>query len=339
MKNISFTPIVLLLAFATAVLAQSGAGSNELMVRSTNGPVKVRLEERWQSPSSGMILNLPSIVSTGTGGSAKLSQNETSMSIAANTAVEFFEAVPGEAMQRIVQERGNAFYDIAPRESNKLRVETAYLVAVIKGTQFDVTADANSSTITLFEGHLRIEAPDIADVVNITAGQIASRRRGEPYITVIDMQSGAVITHSSGALANNGGRATTKVGVSVDEGVTVAGGVDIGPASVDIDGNASLGLDGVEAGFDSELVVAGQEIGLDAVASLGMDGAELNLGSELNLDAGVLEVETGLDLDASLDPIEDLIGETLLEEPLLDPDITEIGTEDIVPDVDDLIGI
>ena len=78
-----------------------------------------------------------------------------------------------------MQPRGNAFYDIGKREGRKLRVETPYLVGVIKGTQFNVAAQDDSTTISLFEGLLEVRASDDSAVVDLKAGEIASRRRGD----------------------------------------------------------------------------------------------------------------------------------------------------------------
>ncbi|HVJ29627.1 MAG TPA: FecR domain-containing protein, partial [Gammaproteobacteria bacterium] len=69
----------------------------------------------------------------------------------------------------MVQRRGNVFYDVAPRDLGKLRVETPLLVAVIKGTQFNVAVQPDSTTISLFEGRLEIRTPDNNDVVQLNA--------------------------------------------------------------------------------------------------------------------------------------------------------------------------
>ena len=89
-----------------------------------------------------------------------------------------------------MQPRGNAFYNIGKREGRKLRVETPYLVGVVKGTQFNVAAQDDSTTISLFEGLLEIRASDDSAVVDIKAGEIASRRRGDKGIGVMKMDSG-----------------------------------------------------------------------------------------------------------------------------------------------------
>jgi hypothetical protein len=95
--------------------------------------------------------------------------------------------VPGGPIDRIQQPRGNAFYDVGKRGSRKLRVETPFLVAVVKGTQFNVAAREDATTIALFEGQLEIRSADETDVVDIVAGEIASRHRSEQDIGVIKM--------------------------------------------------------------------------------------------------------------------------------------------------------
>ena len=92
-------------------------------------------------------------------------------------------------IDRIVQPRGNAFYNIGKREGRKLRVETPYLVGVVKGTQFNVAAQDEATTISLFEGLLEVRATDDSAVVDLKAGEIASRKRGDKSISVIKMDA------------------------------------------------------------------------------------------------------------------------------------------------------
>ena len=86
-----------------------------------------------------------------------------------------------------MQPSGSAFYDVGKRDGRKLRVETPYLVGVVKGTQFNVVAQDKGATISLYEGLLEIRAADDSAVVNIKAGEVASRRDGDRAIGVIHM--------------------------------------------------------------------------------------------------------------------------------------------------------
>ena len=117
-----------------------------------------------------------------------LTQAGTNISVANDTDVEIpAEAVDGNLVARLVQHRGNVFYDVAPRDVGKLRVETPLLVAVIKGTQFNVAVQEDSTTISLFEGRLEIRTPDDSDVMQLNAGEIAIRSRIDGAIRVVGM--------------------------------------------------------------------------------------------------------------------------------------------------------
>ena len=101
-----------------------------------------------------------------------------SISVGPDTLLEFPALEKrGGPIDRIVQPRGNAFYNIGKRDGRKLRIETPFLVGVVKGTQFNVAAQDDATTISLFEGLLEVRAADDSDVVDLQAGEIASRDR------------------------------------------------------------------------------------------------------------------------------------------------------------------
>ena len=74
-------------------------------------------------------------------GAVGLIQGATIVNIGPDTVLEFpaLKKVGGP-IDRIVQPRGNAFYGIGKRGGRKLRIETPYLVGVVKGTQLNVAA-------------------------------------------------------------------------------------------------------------------------------------------------------------------------------------------------------
>ena len=76
------------LALALLLLAASPLFAQDLTVLEANGEVKLRLDNLWQTPHSGMVVTLPAVVSTGTNGSVRLQQGETLIAVAANTAIE-----------------------------------------------------------------------------------------------------------------------------------------------------------------------------------------------------------------------------------------------------------
>jgi hypothetical protein len=320
--------VLVLSCVAHAAQAQ-GIEHDDLTVVESAGAVKIKLADRWRTPETGMVVTLPATVSTGADGSIKLRQDAATISIAANTAIELLEGTePGLPLQRVVQNQGSAFYDIAPRGSSRLRVETPWLVAVIKGTQFNVTVASETSTVALFEGRLRIEAPDVGDVVDLHAGQIAKRHRDDPGITVVSMQSSEPVSRSNAVLPGDKGpedEGAAGNGDSVDDGIDAGldadvdlgpdaglglggGGIDVGPGVELAGGKLDVGVEsGLEPGDADVAMDAGVNLG-DAAVDVGINaGLDLNDGAiDLALDAAAgvgdavvdVGVEAGLDLDA-----------------------------------------
>ena len=324
-----------LLVFSCLAEAQSQETKHDdLTVVESTGAVKIKLANRWQSPETGMIVSLPATVSTGADGSIKLRQDATTISIAANTAIELLEGTePGVPLQRVVQEKGSAFYDITPRGTSRLRVETPWLVAVIKGTQFNVTVASESSTVALFEGRLEIEAPDVGDVVALRAGQIAKRHRDDPGITVVSMETSEPVSRSDELPADDKGPwagtgdadsvdeedrfAVADSGIQHDDGQVFEADTGINPGLGNTDSAGAGGAGGLEdildpgdAGIDAALDVSTNTamgevgLGLEAGLDVGDGGIDIGIDTGIGLAGGELDVgvEAGLDLgDATLD--------------------------------------
>ena len=206
------TPLVRLMTWlALALLLGAPAhaiDSGDIVVASVKGQVSVTMNGAARGVRAGSVLELPATVRTGPDGAIELKQGATSVSVGPDTQLDFPALEKrGAPVDRIVQPRGNAFYDIGKREGRKLRVETPYLVGVIKGTQFNVSAQDDSTTISLFEGRLEVCAND-GEPVDLRAGEIASRGRGDASISVIKMNEKAPATAPVSQQRNGGdGRA------------------------------------------------------------------------------------------------------------------------------------
>ena len=196
----------------------------------------------------------------------------------------------GAPIDRIVQPRGNAFYNIGKREGRKLRVETPYLVGVIKGTQFNVASQDEATTISLFEGLLEVRATDDSDVVDLKAGEIASRKRGDKSISIIKMDTGKAPPTSSrpspGSGSNNGAPGATAPRVSPANPGGEPLVTDRGPINVRPDAGLSVdvrtGGSSVETGAAATVSV-GQ--GLDATTSVVVNaaGTGVNVGTDTSV--------------------------------------------------------
>ena len=223
------------------VAASSHAGSNavrdadgsRISVTAVAGDVDFTMAGSAVTVTPDTTVLLPARIVTGRDGSVGLTQAGTKVSVANDTDVEIpAEAVDGNLIARLVQHRGNVFYDVAPRDLGKLRVETPFLVAVIKGTQFNVAVDEAGTTISLFEGSLEIRTPDDSDVIHLNAGEIAIRSLIDDSIRVVGMDDLRVAAPSPPAAARNDAAAASDGGATAaDEAVAtrvdeVAVGVD-----------------------------------------------------------------------------------------------------------------
>ena len=127
---------------SNAALAGSSRGSREperISVTTVSGAVSVTMAGSATHVVTNSTVGLPARIVTGDDGTLGLTQAGTNITIASDSDVEIpAEAADGQLIARLVQRRGNVFYDVAHRDVGTLRVETPFLVAVIKGTQFNV---------------------------------------------------------------------------------------------------------------------------------------------------------------------------------------------------------
>jgi hypothetical protein len=176
---------------AGVVLAGSSRTPKEparLAVTAVSGPVAVTMAGVPTPVQPESTVTLPARIVTGDDGMLGLTQAGTNITIAADSDIEIpAEAADGRLIARLVQHRGQVFYDVAHRDVGTLRVETPFLVAVIKGTQFNVTVQESSTAISLFQGRLEIRTPDASEVIQLNAGEIAIRGNADKAIRVLGM--------------------------------------------------------------------------------------------------------------------------------------------------------
>ena len=157
--------------------ALAGIEPESIVVADLEGEVSVQDERGLHSASQGTVLEPPFTVRTGVRSSVTLIQGGTRITVKADSELSVpAPAAPGERLDTIRQERGNAHYDVERRLRTKLRIETPFLVSVIKGTEFNVVVDDAQAAVSLFEGRLEIQRGDLSEDLN--PGEIAVARAG-----------------------------------------------------------------------------------------------------------------------------------------------------------------
>jgi hypothetical protein len=289
--------------------------TGDIIVESMKGEVRITMNGAESRVRAGGVLELPATIETGRDGAIELRQGATTVSVGPETRLEFPALEKrGGPVDRIVQPRGNAFYDIGKRAGRRLRIETPYLVGVVKGTQFNVASQPDATTISLFEGALEIQASDGSSTIDLRAGEIASRKRGGTAISVIKMEGDKMpAPRAPAAPAGGGGGAAPGVSspapATSADSVLVDRGVSAGPApggETQAVGTAPEGAGSVTAAVE----LRGNDSGVNVTSSIETNavttGAAVNLGNALAADvdagasaaAGVINAGVSAGIDA-----------------------------------------
>jgi len=307
---------LLMLVLSVSALA-AAPGPEPIVVVAVHGDVSISTSGAARTLQPGTVIAPPVTILTGGDGHVELRQGATTVSIASDTRVE----LPGTAsadglIERVSQPRGNVVYDVARRPGRKLRIETPYLVAVIKGTRFNVAAQDESATVSLFEGRLEIWTPDDSDVVQLNAGEIATRGRKDVRIRVLGMDTGDAIRVRNAAPVEgtdtrpvdavddtpSDARVVTVPSPSVEAGTSATAVPELATTGVKAD-LPTIEVDRVEAGTDLDVFtkVGPTSIRIDVPSDVDIGAGELVLASEATLgvaDAVTVGVapETTIDL-------------------------------------------
>src|SRR4029450_10398803 len=109
-------------------------------------------------------------VRTGRTGRVLLKRGDEIILVAPNSVV----GVPAQKKEglstTIMQQAGSILLDVEKRNVKHFEVETPYLAAVVKGTQFRVTVDAGKTTVEVVRGQV--------EVADFKAGQVRALIEG-----------------------------------------------------------------------------------------------------------------------------------------------------------------
>jgi ferric-dicitrate binding protein FerR (iron transport regulator) len=339
-------PAVLLLlvaASAPATPSARGHADSRVYVTAVSGQVDVTMAGETVIVERDSTMLLPARIVTGHDGMLDLAQAGTTISVSTDTDIEIpAEAVDGNLVARLVQHRGNVFYDVAPRDVGKLRVETPFLVAVIKGTQFNVAVQQDGTTISLFEGSLELRTPDGSDLLELNAGEIAIRSLLDDSIRIIGMNDErAAAPRAPEPVAADAAQAAAPGGYPESESVTPANAPAIAVDRLDVEstvaGNAVEVATRNRPSRDQGPSVVALERrndpagGRSPALDVALDRVDLGLGGDAGLDASV-DLDGGIDesvfaLPDAADAGLDVGGAIDLGPDLVVPDVGPLGLD------------
>jgi hypothetical protein len=125
------------------------------------------------SLSQEAVLKPGDTIRTGPNGRVLLTRGAESMMIAPNSVV----GLPAEAKSglstTIVQQAGSVLLDVEKRNVQHFAVETPYLAAVVKGTQFRVTVTASGADVAVSRGQVEVADFKSGQIAQVLPGQMA----------------------------------------------------------------------------------------------------------------------------------------------------------------------
>ena len=164
------TAFVLVIA-SSAFAADDGVWS----VKKSSGEVWLASSGVQQaSVKTDEVLQPGDTIRTGRNGRVLLVRGEESILIAPNSVI----GLPAEKKEglatTITQQAGSILLEVEKKNVKHFEVETPYLAAVVKGTQFRVTVSASGATVDVVRGQVEVSDHKSGQIAQVMPGQHAT---------------------------------------------------------------------------------------------------------------------------------------------------------------------
>jgi hypothetical protein len=120
------------------------------------------------------VLKPGDTIRTGRNGRVLLMRGEETILIAPNSVVGLPVAKTDGLSTTILQQAGSILLDVEKRNVKHFEVETPYLAAVVKGTQFRVTVNAASTSVEVNRGQVEVSDFKSGQIAQVLPGQAAT---------------------------------------------------------------------------------------------------------------------------------------------------------------------
>jgi FecR protein len=165
------TVALVLGAASSACAAEDGLWS----VSKSSGDVWITTTSAEQvSLKPEEILKPGDTVRTGRNGRVLLVRGEETILIAPNSVIGLPTEKKEGLSTTIVQQAGSILLEVEKRNVKHFEVETPYLAAVVKGTQFSVTINAASTSVEVRRGQVEVSDFRSGQIAQVMPGQAAT---------------------------------------------------------------------------------------------------------------------------------------------------------------------
>src|SRR3954465_9821768 len=178
-------------AFAAALILGTASGASAAddgvwSVGKATGEVWVATSGAQQvSLNQQEALKPGDTIRTGRNGRVRPGRGEQTILISPNSVV----GLPTESKEglstTIIQQAGSILLEVEKRNVKHFEVETPYLAAVVKGTQFSVTVNAGSTKVGVLRGQVEVSDFKTGQIAQVMPGQAATAfAHGKPGLSL-----------------------------------------------------------------------------------------------------------------------------------------------------------
>jgi hypothetical protein len=167
-------PVVLAAAVSAAGGAHAEDGILTWIVKSISEPDGVIQASTMRVPQEGTALVAGQQIVTGGGQQMILTNGRDLVQIGHNTTVTIGDDDASTAAANVNLVNGTIHVEVGKRAPGKtFSIDAPYLVATVKGTQFDVTSSSDATAVAVTEGVVAVSADASGASIDVTAGNTA----------------------------------------------------------------------------------------------------------------------------------------------------------------------
>ncbi len=174
--------MALVLAASSACAADDGVwsvskSSGEVWI-ATTGAEQVSLKQEE-------VLKPGDTIRTGRNGRVLLVRGEETILISPNSVIGLPTEKKDGLSTTVLQQAGSILLEVEKRNVKHFEVETPYLAAVVKGTQFSVTISAASTSVDVRRGQVEVSDFKSGQIAQVMPGQVATAfAHGKPGLSL-----------------------------------------------------------------------------------------------------------------------------------------------------------
>src|SRR5882757_1433906 len=177
--------LAMALALGAASIAHAGDGEAWSVSKSSGEVWMTTTGAQTVSLSQQDVLKPGDIIRTGRNGRILLVRGAETILLSPNSVIGLPTENKDGLSTTIVQQAGSILLEVEKRNVKHFQVETPYLAAVVKGTQFRVSVNAASTRIEVIRGQVEVADFRSGQIAQVMPGQFATASaHGKPGLSL-----------------------------------------------------------------------------------------------------------------------------------------------------------